>query len=169
MHQESYLTSAIIANMRYGVAATLLLAVTAGATYHAAVALRWISLGDVPGEEAPYFGLFYTAALIALLVGAIVSLTLAWRHESNLFVALLGIAAAALVVTSFYSFDPYYLPTMRRYSDGGTFSPTWVYAVAGFGLLSTWLCLTSPRTGFVVNAPALFLCAFTVTFLGVGH
>jgi hypothetical protein len=155
--------------MRYGVAATLLLAVIAGATYEAAVALKWISLGDVPGEEAPYFGLFYTAALIALLVGAVVSWILAWRYESNVFVALLGIAAAALVVTSFYSFDPYYLPTMRRYSDGGTFSPTWVYAVAGFGLLSTWLCLTSPRIGFAVNAPALILCAFTVTFLGVGH
>jgi hypothetical protein len=94
---------------------------------------------------------------------------LAWRLENNVFAAFLGVAAAALVIASFYAFDPYYLPTMRRYSDGGTFSPTWVYAVAGLGLLSTVLCLTRPRIGFVVNGPALLLCAFTVMFVGVGH
>jgi hypothetical protein len=154
--------------MRYGGAA-LLLAVTAGAAYEAAVALKWISPGDMPGEEAPYLGLFYTAAVIALLVGAIVSWILAWRLKSNVFVALLGIAAGAFVVASFYAFDPYYLPTMQRYSEGGTFSSTWIYAVAGLGLLSTVLCLTRPRVGLVVNAPALLLCAFTVTFVGVGH
>ena len=94
---------------------------------------------------------------------------LAWRLETNVFAALLGVAAAALVIASFYAFDPYYLPTMRRYSDGGTFSPTWVYAVAGLGLLSTVLCLAKPPVGFVVNGPALLLCAFTVMLLGVGH
>ena len=150
-------------------AAASLLAITAGVAYEAAVALKWISLGDLPGEEARYRGLFYTAALIALLVGSVGSWMLAWRLESNVFAALLGVAAAALVIASFYAFDPYYLPTMRRYSDGGTFSPTWVNAVAGFGLLSTVLCLARPPVGLVVNGPALLLCAFTVMFLGVGH
>jgi hypothetical protein len=154
--------------MRY-VAAASLLAITAGAGYEAAVALKWISLRDLPGEEAPYFGLFYTAALIALLVGSVVSWTLAWRLENNVFVALLGVAAAALVIASFYAYDPYYLPAMQRYSEGGMSSPTWVYAVAGLGLMSTVLCLTRPRVGFAVNGPTLLLCAFTVTFLGVGH
>ena len=150
--------------MRYGVAAALLLAVTAGATYEAAVAMKWISLGEVPGEEAPYFG-SSTRRLSSPCWSAQSSPGPAWRHESNVFVALLGIAAAALVVTSFYSFDPYYLPTMRRYSDGGTSrrstrSRIWALEHAALS--------TSPRIGFVVNAPPCPL-RFTVTFLGVGH
>ena len=51
------------------------------------------------------------AVLIALVVGAIVPWMLAWRLENTAFAALLGVAAAALVITSFNAFDPYYLPT----------------------------------------------------------
>jgi hypothetical protein len=147
----------------------LLVAVVAGAAYEAAVALEWVSLGTLPGEEPRYQGFFLSAALVAILAGIIVSFVLAVRDRSNRFVALLGAAAAAFVVARFYGFDPYYLPTLRRYSDGGGFSPTWVYAVALVAVLASVLCFTRPRAGFIVNVPALLLCAFTATFVGLGH
>ena len=147
----------------------LLLAVVLGAAYEAAVAREWISLGSVPGEGPPYEGWFLATTLLALLAGSVVSWVLAWRYEGNVSVALLGVAAAAFVVARFHGFDPYYLPTMRRYSDAGTFSPLWVYGVALLATLGTALAFTRSRFGYAVSGPALLLCAFTANFLGIGH
>jgi hypothetical protein len=165
----------VIADVRYRLAAgidygaPLLLAVTAGAVYEITVALGWVSLGTLPGEGPRYEGLVLPVALVAILAGTIGSWTLAVRSRRNAFVALLGAAAAAFVVARFQGFDPYYLPTLRRYSDGGAFSPAWVYAVALFAVVASLLCFVRPRAGFILNAPALLLCAFTATFVGVGH
>lgn len=147
----------------------LLLIVVLGAAYEAAVAQEWISLGSVPGDGPPYEGWFVSTTLAALLVGSVFSWILAWRYESNVSVALLGVAAAAFMVARFHGFDPYYSPIMRRYSDAGTFSTLWVYGVALLATLGTALAPTSSRVGYAVNGPALLLCAFTATFLGVGH
>jgi hypothetical protein len=146
----------------------LLLAVVAGAVYEAGVALEWISVGDVPDEGGPYQGFFFLAALLGLLGGSVVSFVYAWRGRDNVFVALLGSAAAGLVIARFYSFDLYYLPTKIRYSESGAFSAWWIYAVAGIALLSTVFCLARPRVGLIANVLILVLCAFTVTFVGVG-
>lgn len=73
------------------------------------------------------------------------------------------------IAARFHGFDPYYLPTTRRYSDAGAFSPAWVYAVAPLALTATILCLARRRAGLVLNAPALLLCAFTAAFTGIGH
>ena len=147
----------------------LLLAVSAGAAYETAVALGWVALGTAPGEGPAGDGLVLVVGLAALLGGGIASWALAVRGRRNAFVALLGLAAAAFVVARFQAFDPYYLPALRRYSDGGAFSPAWVYAVAGLALAASVLCVVRPRAGFILNAPALILCAFTATFLGGGH
>jgi hypothetical protein len=147
----------------------LLLAAVLGAAYEVAVAREWISLGSVPGEGPPYEGWFLTTTLLALLAGSVASWVVAWRYESNMSVALLGVAAAVFVVARWQGFDPYYLPTMRRYSDAGTFSLWWVYGVALLATLGTALAFTRSRFGYAVNGPALLLCAFTATFAGVGH
>jgi hypothetical protein len=164
----------MIANVRYSVARgewwtpVFLLAVVAGAVYEAGIALEWISVGDVSDEGGPYQGFFFLAALVGLLGGIVVSFAFAWRGRDSVFVALLGSAAAGLVIAHFYSFDLYYLPTKVRYAESGAFSASWVYVIGGMALLSTLLCLTRPRVGFILNVPTLLLCAFTVTFMGVG-
>ena len=147
----------------------LLLVVVLGAAYEAAAARGWISLGSVPGEAPRYEGWVLSITLLALLVGSVFSWVLAWRYERNVSIALLGVAAGAFVVARFHGFDPYYLPTMRRYSDAGTFSATWVYAVALFATLGTGLAFTRSRVGYAVNGPALLLCAFTAVFFDAGH
>ena len=151
-------------------ATPLILAVlVAGAAYETAVALGWISLGTQPGDGPPFEALVLVAALIAMLVGALVSFALSTEGRCSTFVALFGAAAGAFVVARFHGFDPYYLPTLRRYSDAGMFSPTWVYAVAGLGLLASLLCFARPRVGLVLSGAVLLVCLFTSIFLGGGH
>jgi hypothetical protein len=174
----------MIANMRYrltavpdgmtarrGSLATLLIlaVLAAAATYETAVALGWISLGTQPGEGPSFEGLVLVAALIAMLVGAVVSFALSTEGRCTTFVALFGAAAAAFVVARFHGFDPYYLPTLRRYSDAGMFPPALVYTVAGLGLLASFLCFARPRVGLVLSGAVLFVCLFTSIFLGTGH
>jgi hypothetical protein len=165
----------MIANMRYkltagALATPLILAVlVAGAAYETAVALGWISLGTQPGEGPPFEGLVLGAALIAMLVGALVSFALSTEGRCSTFVALFGAAAGAFVVARFHGFDPYYLPTLRRYSDAGAFSPVLVYTVAGLGVLASVLCRVRPRPGLVLSGVDLLVCLFASMLLGTGH
>jgi hypothetical protein len=156
---------------RGGALATpLILAVlAAAAAYETAVALEWISLGTQPGDGPPFEGLVLLAALAAMFVGAIVSLALSAEGRCSTPVALFGAAAGAFVVARFHGFDPYYLPTLGRYSDAGIFSPALVYTVAGLGLLASLLCFARPRVGLVLSGAVLFVCLFTSIFLGTGH
>jgi hypothetical protein len=147
----------------------LLLGVSGGAVYETAVALGWVSLGTVPGDGPDHEGLVVLAALPAMLAGSTVSWALARQGRSDTSIALLGAAAAAFTVARFEGFDPYYLPTLRRYSEAGAFSPAWVYAVALLALAACLLSLGRSRVGFILNPPALLLCAFTAAFVGVGH
>jgi hypothetical protein len=133
------------------------------------VALGWIPLGMLPGDGPDHEGLVIAAALIAMLLGCVVSWRLARHRRRDTSIALLGAAAAAFMVARFEGFDPYYLPSLMRYSDTGSFSPTWVYGLAAFAIVASLLSLMRPRVGFMLNSPALLLCAFTAAFFGVGH
>ena len=147
----------------------ILAVLAAGAAYEAAVALGWISLGTQPGDGPPIEGLVLFAAVIAMFVGALVSFALSTDGRCSTSVALFGAAAGAFVVARFHGFDPYYLPGLRRYSDGGIFPAAWVYTVAGVGLLASLLCFARPRVGLVLSGAVLLVCLFTSMFLGTGH
>jgi hypothetical protein len=148
----------------------LILAVlAAAAAYETAVALEWISLGTQPGDGPAFEGLVLLAALAAMFIGALVSFALSTEGRCSTPVAPFGAAAGAFMVARFHGFDPYYLPTLRRYSDAGTFSPAWVYTVAGLGLLASLLCFARPKVGLVISGAVLFVCLFTSMFVGTGH
>jgi hypothetical protein len=160
----------MIANMRYHATGAALLAVlVAGTAYEAAVALRWIEIGDVPGEGPAYEGVVLGLALLAMFLGAIWSLVLGSEGRQSIVASLLPLAAAAFVVARYYTFDPYNAPTLIRYSDAGGFSPVWVYGLALAALVAFLVSGMRPRVGFFLGAPVLLLCAFTATFLGFGH
>ena len=148
---------------------SILAVLVVGTAYETAVALQWISLGTQPGEGPPFEGLVLFSALIAMFVGAIVALALSAEGRSSKSVALLAAVAGAFVIARFHSFDPYYLPTLRRYSDAGTFPPALVYTVAGIGLLASFLCFARPRVGLVLSGAVLFVCLFASMLLGTGH
>jgi hypothetical protein len=155
--------------MRYSRAevatAGLLVVICLGVVYEAAIALEWISIGTVPGEGAAYQGLFLAATELATLAG--VALVIATNGRNRL-IPLLAPAAAAFMVARFYTFDPYYAPTLRRASDQGGFSPLWVWTVAALAVASATLSLARPRLGFL-NAPVLLLCGLTAWIVYFGH
>jgi hypothetical protein len=91
----------------------------AAALYEAAVALRLVSMGKLPGTE-PAGGVWvFRLAMLALVAGIALSL-LALRREAvpQRLQVLLAPSALAFVIARYYTFDPYYLPTLRRMSTG---------------------------------------------------
>ena len=72
------------------------------------------------------------------------------------------------MVAHYYTFDTYYLPTLIRYSDSGSFSPAWVFAVAIAGALASLLAFVRPRFGFMATAVVIPLCLLTIAFAGLG-
>jgi hypothetical protein len=139
------------------------------AAYEAAIALEWIPLGTDPGEGARYEGLVMALAAIAMLAGVIVSLVLAARLRRSVPASFFSLAAAALMVAHYYTFDTYYLPTLTRYSDSGSFSGAWVFSVAITGALVSLLAFVHPLFGFMATAVVIPLCLLTIVFAGFGH
>ena len=138
------------------------------AAYEAAVALKWIPVGTLPGENARFEWLVMGTAAVALCGGSVISLVLAARDRRSVPGALFPVAAAVLMVARYYTFDTYYLPALTRYSESGSFPPGWVF---GLGIASVPVCLLGlarPKAGFALGALLMFLCTFTVFFFGAG-
>jgi hypothetical protein len=134
--------------------------------YEAAVALEWISLGGQPGDGPVGGGVVLALALLAMIVGAAV---LARRTPSSVWSALIAPAAAAFVVARFYTFDPYYLPTMRRISDNGLVTGALVYALVASAVLAGVATIVRPRIGGLASVIVLVLCALTALVEAGGH
>ncbi|HEU5477650.1 MAG TPA: hypothetical protein VFU64_07490 [Gaiellaceae bacterium] len=108
-------------------------------------------------------GFVLLVALIALLVAAV----LVFRGTGP--AALFAPVAALFVTARFYTADPYYTPTVRSYSDGGVFSPTWIYALLGLALLAGATTQFWRRTASMASAVVLVLLAVTALYMGAGH
>jgi len=105
-----------------------------GAVYEAAVALEALSAGSRDD-------LVILVALVAFLVGASTSFVHACfvRVEVAMAWLLLAPVGTAFVVARWYSFDPYYAPTLRRHSDDGFVSGVWIVALVGLALAAAAL------------------------------
>lgn len=143
----------------------LLVLIVGGAAYEAAVALGWISIGQLPGEGAPGEGEILAVAVVAVLAGIAFSL---FASRDNRLVAGLAPAAAILMAARFYTFDSYYAPALRRASEGGVVAAGWVYVLVALAVLAGVLALFRPRLAFV-GVPVMFLCALTTLFADTGH
>jgi drug/metabolite transporter (DMT)-like permease len=102
-------------------------------------------------------------AVVAMLAGA----GLVFRPV--LARALFAPVAAFFVTARFYTGDPYYGSTFRRYADGGIFAPTWIYALLGLALAAGAMTQFWRRTVPVETIVVLLLLAFTALFIGTGH
>jgi hypothetical protein len=147
------------------VTVVLLIVTVAGTVYETAIALGWISIGATPGGDAKFQWLALNGTALAILVGIVVTISTAAR---NRLIPTLAPAAAAFMVARFYGFDPYYAPDLRRSSEGGIMSPTWIWLLVALALVATVVAVTRPRLGFL-SAPVLLLCLFTAYFVDVGH
>jgi hypothetical protein len=102
-------------------------------------------------------------AILAMLIAAV----LVFRRIPA--AALFAPAAAFFVTARFYTGDPYYGSTFRRYADGGIFPPSWIYVLLGLALAAGVTTHLWRRTAAVESAIVLFLVAFTALYMGAGH
>jgi hypothetical protein len=147
---------------------TATLAVTAvllaGAAYELALALGAAKPGPLPGDEAAG-GTIVTPVLAA---AAVIGILLAAGMRDRV-VAGLAPAAGLLLVAGYYTYDPYYVPVLRRYSDGGAAAPSAVFTVFALTAVSGVVAVRWPRMGGPLTAFALFVCGFTAVIAGDGH
>jgi hypothetical protein len=137
----------------------------AASAYELALALGAGSIGPDPGEDVPGATAVRVVAVLAMLAGA----GLVGTKLRPSVAALLAPAAALFVVPLYFTFDPYYAPTERRYSDGGMLPPSWIVTVAVAGIVAGVLTRLFPRVGAWATIPALLLLAFTAIFVVGGH
>jgi len=153
--------------MRLAVLVTL--GVLASATaYEALIALGVIELGSGPGKGAPGEQAVALVAVLTMLVAAGLALVAA-RGARVPFVALLPAAAAAFLVARFYSFDPYFAPALRRYSEDGMLPPELVFGVVALAVAAAALTLVHRRAAAALSAFAILACAFFAQVLVGGH
>ena len=112
-----------------------------------------------PGGE----GYVLLAAAIAMLV----AIVLVFRRVPP--AALFAPLAAAFVTARFYTQDPYYGSTYRRYSDGGILPHAWIFALLGVAVAAGVATQLWRRTPPLESAIVLALLLFTALFMGVGH
>lgn len=135
------------------------------AAYELALALGAGSIGPEPGDDVPGATAVRLVAALAILAGA----GLVGAKLTPPPAALLAPAAAFFVVPLYFTFDPYYAPTERRYSDGGMLPPSWIVAVALAGIVAGVLTWLFPRVGAWATIPVLLALAITAFFVVGGH
>jgi hypothetical protein len=155
-----------------GAAATLVAVLVAAVAYEGAVAGGAIGIGPDPGDGPPGGGVVLAVAVVALVAGAALAAlrsAVGRVEDSEPAEWLLAPAGAGFAVARFYAFDPYYLPTLRRFSEGGLVAPGWVYALACLALAAAALTRARPRAGLALTAAVLVLAAVTAPAEAGGH
>jgi len=139
--------------------AVVLLAVLLGvAVYEAVLALGWISIGDLPGQDAPGAGTVVAVAAVAMVGGAL-TLALAPRRLG----LLLPLLSVAVVAARYFAFDPYYAPSLRRYSEG-LVSAWWLVLLGTLALVVPLSRRLAP-----LGAIVMLFAAGTLLVEGTGH
>ena len=83
-------------------------------------------------------------------------------------VALFAPAAAAFMTARFYTYDPYYLPSLRRYSDDSG-ATDFVLGMLAVAIVVGVLARLLPRVGSVATACLLPLLLITSLLASSGH
>jgi hypothetical protein len=143
--------------------------------YEAAVALGMVTLGPSAGEgprhETPVLGAAFLALAFGglLLLGCSLSRTTTRLRPGGLApLPLVSLAAATFVVARFYSYDPYYAPTLRRMSEG-VVPGGWIILLVVFAAGAAWSAVRNPRLGMVLISAVSWLSAITAIAVGTGH
>ena len=76
---------------------------------------------------------------------------------------------AAFMTARFYTFDSYYLPTLRRMSDGGFVPALWIFALVGLTIIAVVVTYLRRGPGLRLAAALLVVCAITTLYEGAGH
>jgi hypothetical protein len=152
-------------------AALVVLVLLGAAIYEAAIALGWLAIGPLPGEGHAEEEQVLLIAVAAQLAGAVLAAAFALEPRMKATAAefMIPLSAAAFMSARFYTFDPYYAPTLRRMSDDGFVAPWWVFTLVACSLLAATLTIARPRVGLSAVAIVVPLCGLTAFAMGLGH
>jgi hypothetical protein len=138
--------------------------------YELAFALGLLPLGRLPGKGPEGSNVAVVAGLLAMVSGAVLSFVV--PSSSRLTRGLAGLlapAGAAFITARFYTFDPYYLPTMRRISEGGVISPAWIFGLVAAAVVAGVCAWLWPPLGSRLTGIVLILCIVTTFLQAAGH
>jgi hypothetical protein len=110
-----------------------------------------------------------TVAYLTMLVASVGAFVNALNPRPTWAVALFAPAGAAFVATRFYMYDPYYLPSLRRFSDDGSGETTWILGLLAAALVLCFLTRLMPRVGSIATAPFLFVLVMASLLASAGH
>jgi hypothetical protein len=154
--------------MRLAVVVVLGMLATA-TVYEALVALRVIDLGSLPGEGPPGAGIVGWLAAMGLVTAAFLCAVLARSVRAPALSALLAPAAGAFLLAYFHTFDPYYLPSLMRYSERDWVPPVLVYPLTAIAVGVGLLTFLRRRAGLALSVPAILMCGLAAFWQGIGH
>ncbi len=151
--------------------AAILLVLFGAACYEVAVAIGWIALGSEPGQGPPGEHAVLFAALSVSLIASLlcwIAGSCLWARDRRLEL-LVAPSGAAFMTARFYTFDPYYLPTLRRMSDGGVVIKPWIFTLVVLALLAAVVTRLRPALGLRLSGALLVVFAGTALFEATGH
>jgi len=137
----------------------------AAAGYELALALGAGSLGPDPGDDVAGSTFVQVVAFLAMVAAAALAPFPGVRPSSA---ALFAPAAAAYLVAFYFTYDPYYAPTLRRYSEGNV-GGWWIVVVAVIAVANGVLTRLQPPIGRYTTSAVLVLVLLTTLFAGDGH
>jgi hypothetical protein len=144
-----------------------LVLVIAGATgYEVADAARWIDVehGAPTGEKAVVL-----CAVVAMLVCGILALVNARTAVPRWEWIALPLVSIAFTIAHALSYDPYYLPTLRRSVDSTSGWKTLLVILFVATMISVALTLVDVRKGLPLVGVVTVACAFVALFERTGH
>ena len=147
----------------------VLAALLAATVYELLVAVRAVDLGSQPGEGAPGAGIAGWLAAAGLLAAVVLCAMLVPAGRGPVVSALLAPAAGAFLLAYFHTFDPYYLPTLIRYSERDFVPPALVFALAAAALAAGLVTFRRRRLGLILSVPTILACALAAGWSSIGH
>jgi hypothetical protein len=82
---------------------------------------------------------------------------------------LLAPTAAAFLLAHFHTYDPYYLPSLIRYSERDFVPPALVDTLAAAAVATGIVTLMRRRLGLALSAPTILACGLAAWWSGFGH
>jgi len=137
--------------------------------YQVLFALEVVTLGELPGENPPSYDAFLLAGLLGMILGAVVSVTVALSGQKSWLVLLLPALAIVFVIARHFTFDSYYGDDMVRFSERGTGLWGWIAFLAVWAVVATWLTKYVPSLGPPIASTLLLACAMTAVLQQAGH
>jgi hypothetical protein len=125
--------------------------------------------GEVPGQRLVGQTVAESVASLAMILAFGLTIDGATRRAATRAVAWLAPAAGAFVLAHYFTYDPYYFPGLRRYSEGGILPLWWLIVVAAGSILAGLLARHRPRSATYTNCLILPVIFLTFIWMGTGH